>query len=69
MCVARINKWYSDPQEKNRNDNSRVIKKLIQLWQTSEWDAFENLLSEDVELEKLGIDPVLGREDVFEIVK
>ena len=48
---------------------AELSKRFIQLWQTAEWDTFKNLLSEDVELEILGIDPILGREDVFEIVK
>ena len=48
---------------------AELSKKFIQLWQTAEWDTFKNLLSEDVELEILGIDPILSREFVFKIVK
>ena len=48
---------------------AELSKGFIQLWQTAEWDSFEDLLSEDVKLEILGIDPILGREDVLKIVK
>ena len=48
---------------------AELSKEFIQLWQTAEWDTFKNLLSEDVELKILGIDSILGRKDVFDIVK
>ena len=46
-----------------------MSKEFIQLWQTAEWNTVEDLLSEDVELKILGIDSILGRKDVFDIVK
>ena len=46
-----------------------LSKKLIRFWKTAEWASFMDLLSEDVELKILGIDSILGRKDVFEIVK
>ena len=46
-----------------------LSEKFIQFWKTAEWASFMDLLSEDVELKILGIDSILGRKDVFEIVK
>ena len=49
---------------------TELSKKLIQLWQMAEWDSLEELLSEDIELTILGIDPcVAGKNNVLNILK
>ena len=46
-----------------------LSKKLIRFWKTAEWASFMDLLSEDVELKILGIDPIPSRENVSMVVK
>ena len=49
---------------------TELSKKLIQLWQRAEWDSIEELLSEDIELKILGIDPcIAGKNNVLNILK
>ncbi len=49
---------------------TELSKKLIQLWQMAEWDSLEELLSEDIELTILGIDPcIAGKNNVLNILK
>ena len=44
---------------------TELSKKLIQLWQRAEWDSIEELLSEDIELKILGIDPCIAGKIMF----
>ena len=49
---------------------TELSKKLIQLWQRAEWDSIEELLSEDIELKILGIDPcIAGKNNVLKVLK
>ena len=49
---------------------TELSKKLIQLWQMAEWDSLEELLSEDIELIILGMDPSIeGKNNVLNILK
>ena len=49
---------------------TELSKKLIQLWQMAEWDFLEELLSEDIELIILGMDPcIAGKNNVLNILK
>ena len=48
---------------------TELSKKLIQLWQRAEWDSIEELLSEDIELKILGLDPcIAGKDNVLNIL-
>jgi hypothetical protein len=49
---------------------AELSKRFIQLWQNAEWDSFEDLLSEDIELKIIGVKPLItGKNTVCKVIK
>ena len=47
-----------------------ISKRFIQSWQAADWDSYMNLLSEDIELEILGLDYLIkGKKNVIKVIE